>query len=112
MRIDWSHIFIRRIERLSQPWVLLTCSAIISLNLSWSLNWKEESSTVGVFDTEYEVKYFRLFSGVHFDAKNSLEWFAFFWSHIATYHLLVREELEEPFCHYKMFSLLANKFWG
>ena len=77
LTIDWSHVFIIRIEISSQPWALLTCSALIILNISWSLNWNEESSTAGVFYTKWG-KVLPLFSGVHFDVKNSLKWFAFF----------------------------------
>ena len=96
--IDWPHIFIIPIEISSQPWVLLTCSAIIIFNISWSLNWKEESFTVDAFETKWG-KVLPLFSGVHFDAKTHWNYLVFFQSHFPTYHLLVREELEQSFCH-------------
>ena len=60
------HIFIIRTE-ISQPWALLTCGALIIFSISLLLNWKEESSTVGVFHKKWGNVH-PLLCGVPFDA--------------------------------------------
>ena len=96
---------------LSQPLTLLTCSALIIFNISWSLNWKEGHSTVGVFDTGWS-KVLPLFSEVHFDAKKKpLKWFAFFPKADSNLSCTSKGGIDESFCNYKMFSLLRSKFW-
>ena len=74
--IEESHIFSNLIDRSSNPCALLIFKECITLRISWSLNEIDDklALVIGVV-TRGKVLLFG--TGVHWDAKKALKWFAF-----------------------------------
>ena len=74
--IDKSHIFSNLIDRSSYPCALLIFNECIILRISWSLNEIDDKlALVIAVVTKGKVLWFE--TGVHWNAKKTLKWFAF-----------------------------------